>query len=196
MKRTILAACAVLMVVATGTAHAQYPNKPIRLIVPFAPGGSSDIVSRSFAVEMIRMLGQSVVESKPGGAGIIAMQEVKGAAPDGYTIILGHVGTLAVNPAMFAKLPYDPVKDFVPITLLAKVPSLLVVNSEKMNVKNLKELVGYEENAGRTELWLCRQWQLGPPRDGVHRVDSGLYRNTRAIQRHRPDDDGSARWPA
>ena len=144
MKRIILAACAVLMAVATGAAHAQYPNKPIRLIVPFAPGGSSDIVSRAFAGEMTRILGQSVVvEGKPGGAGNIAMQEVKGAAPDGYTIILGHVGTLAVNPAMFAKLPYDPVKDFVPITLLAKVPSLLVVNSEKMNVKNLKELVEY-----------------------------------------------------
>ncbi|MCY7386985.1 MAG: tripartite tricarboxylate transporter substrate binding protein [Burkholderiales bacterium] len=150
MKNKILAACAVLLAVATGAAHAQYPNKPIRLIVPFAPGGSSDIVSRSFAGEMGRILGQTVVvESKPGGAGNIAMQEVKGSAPDGYTIILGHVGTLAVNPAMFAKLPYDPVKDFVPITLLAKVPSLLVVNAEKLKVKNLKELVEYaKKNPG------------------------------------------------
>ena len=150
MKKKILAACAVLMAVATGAAHAQYPNKPIRLLVPFAPGGSSDIVSRSFAGEMSKILGQSiVVESKPGGAGNIAMQEAKGSAPDGYTIILGHVGTLAVNPAMFAKLPYDPVNDFVPITLLAKVPSLLVVNAEKMKVKNLKELVEYaKKNPG------------------------------------------------
>ena len=139
MKKKILAACAVVAALISGMAHAQYPNKPIRLLVPFAPGGSSDIVSRSFAAEMGKTLGQTViVESKPGGAGNIAMQEAKGSAPDGYTIILGHVGTLAVNPAMFAKLPYDPVKDFVPITLLAKVPSLLVVNAEKMKVKNLK----------------------------------------------------------
>ena len=144
MKRNILAVCAVIAALLSGAAHAQYPTKPIRLLVPFAPGGSSDIVSRSFAGEMSKILGQSVVvESKPGGAGNIAMQEVKGSAADGYTIILGHVGTLAVNPAMFAKLPYDPVKDFIPITLLAKVPSLLVVNSEKMKVKNLKELVEY-----------------------------------------------------
>jgi tripartite-type tricarboxylate transporter receptor subunit TctC len=126
-------------------AHAQtYPNKPIRLLVPFAPGGSSEIVSRAFAAEMSKTLGQNViVENKPGGAGNIAMQEAKGATPDGYTIILGHVGTLAVNPAMFAKLPYDPVKDFVPITLMAKVPSLLVVNAEKVPAKNLKEFVEY-----------------------------------------------------
>ena len=150
MKRTILTFC-VLVVAMLGTAaYAQYPNKPIRLLVPFAPGGSSDIVSRSFAAEMAKTLGQTVVvESKPGGAGNIAMQEAKNSAPDGYTIILGHVGTLAVNPAMFAKLPYDPVKDFVPITLLAKVPSLLVVNAEKMKVKNLKELVEYaKKNPG------------------------------------------------
>ena len=150
MKKTILNAGVLLSALFAGlaitiTAHAQnYPNKPIRLLVPFAPGGSSDIVSRSFAGEMSKILGQSiVVESKPGGAGNIAMQEAKNSAPDGYTIILGHVGTLAVNPAMFARLPYDPVKDFIPITLLAKVPSLLVVNAEKVKAKNLKELVEY-----------------------------------------------------
>ena len=151
MKKKLLAACAVIGALIAGAAQAQtYPNKPIRLLVPFAPGGSSDIVSRSFAAEMAKTLGQTVVvESKPGGAGNIAMMEAKGSLPDGYTIILGHVGTLAVNPAMFAKLPYDPVKDFVPITLLAKVPSLLVVNAEKMKVKNLKELVEYaKKNPG------------------------------------------------
>ncbi len=154
MKDRILAVAAVigalLSFVLPGAAHAQYPTKPIRLLVPFAPGGSSDIVSRSFAGEMSKILGQSVVvESKPGGAGNIAMSEAKNSPPDGYTIILGHVGTLAVNPAMFAKLPYDPVKDFVPITLLAKVPSMLVVNAEKMQTKNLKELVEYaKKNPG------------------------------------------------
>ena len=142
MKNNLLAVFAVFAAMLSGAQAQPYPNKPIRLLVPFAPGGSSDIVSRSFAGEMQKTLGQTVVvESKPGGAGNIAMQEAKNSAPDGYTIILGHVGTLAVNPAMFAKLPYDPVKDFVPITLLAKVPSMLVVNAEKVNAKNLKELV-------------------------------------------------------
>ena len=96
MKKNSLAVCAVMGALLSGAAQAQYPNKPIRLLVPFAPGGSSDIVSRSFAAEMGKTLGQTiVVESKPGGAGNIAMQEVKGSAPDGYTIILGHVGTSA-----------------------------------------------------------------------------------------------------
>ena len=142
-KMAMLVVCAVIGTLIGGGTQAQtYPTKPIRLLVPFAPGGSSDIVSRSFAAEMQKTLGQTVlVESKPGGAGNIAMQQAKGAAPDGYTIILGHVGTLAVNPAMFAKLPYDPVKDFIPITLLAKVPSMLVVHAEKVKAKNLKELV-------------------------------------------------------
>ncbi len=121
-----------------------YPNKPIRLLVPFAPGGSSEIIARSFAAEMSKTLGQNViVENKPGGAGNIAMVDAKTSIADGYTIILGHVGTLAVNPAMFAKLPYDAAKDFVPITLLAKVPSLLVVNAEKIKAKNLAEFVAY-----------------------------------------------------
>jgi tripartite-type tricarboxylate transporter receptor subunit TctC len=142
MKHRILAIFITAIALCTNAYADTYPSKPIRLLVPFAPGGSSDIVSRSFAAEMQKTLGQTVVvESKPGGAGNIAMTEVKNSAPDGYTIILGHVGTLAVNPAMFAKLPYDPVKDFVPITLLAKVPSMLVVNAEKVKAKNLKELV-------------------------------------------------------
>lgn len=143
MRKMITAIAACIGIVASlGAAHAQYPTKPIRLLVPFAPGGSSEIVSRAFGAELSKVLGQNIiVENKPGGAGNIAMVEAKSSAPDGYTLILGHVGTLAVNPAMFAKLPYDPVKDFVPISLLAKVPSLLVVNAEKVPAKNLKEYV-------------------------------------------------------
>ena len=125
------------------TAHAQtYPTKPIKLIVPFAPGGSSEIVARSVAAEMSKSLGQQmIVDNRPGGAGNIAMQEAARAEPDGYTLILGHVGTLAVNPYMFPKLPYNVDKDFVPVALLAQVPNIFVVNAENVPAKNLKEFV-------------------------------------------------------
>ena len=119
-----------------------WPTKPLRLIVPFAPGGSSEIVARALAGEMGKTIGQSVfVENKPGGAGNIAMQEVANAS-DEHTLILGHIGTLAVNQYIFAKLPYDPNKDFTPITLISKVPSLYVVHPD-LPVKNLKEFVTY-----------------------------------------------------
>jgi tripartite-type tricarboxylate transporter receptor subunit TctC len=122
-------------------ARAQaWPSKSIRFVVPFAPGGSSEIVARSTAAEMSKLLGQSVyVDNKPGGAGNVAMGEVA-RADDQHTLILGHIGTLAVNPYIFDKLPYDPVKDFRPISLLAKVPSLYVVHPD-VPAKNLKEFV-------------------------------------------------------
>jgi len=117
-----------------------WPTRSIRFVVPFAPGGSSEIVARSTAVELGKSLGQTVyVENKPGGAGNIAMADVA-HADDQHTIILGHIGTLAVNPFIFDRLPYDPNKDFKPITLLAKVPSLYVVHPD-LPVKNLKDFV-------------------------------------------------------
>ena len=120
----------------------SWPSKPLRLVVPFAAGGSSEIVARALAGEMAKTIGQNVfVENKPGGAGNIAMQEVANAT-DEHTLILGHIGTLAVNPYLFAKLPYDPIQDFTPITLIAKVPSLYVVHPD-LPVKNLKEFVAY-----------------------------------------------------
>jgi len=119
-----------------------WPTKPLRLIVPFAPGGSSEIVARALAGEMSKTIGQSVfVENKPGGAGNIAMQEVANST-DEHTLILGHIGTLAVNQYIFAKLPYEPNKDFTPITLISKVPSLYVVHPD-LPVKNLKDFVAY-----------------------------------------------------
>ncbi len=123
-------------------AQAAWPNKPLRLVVPFAPGGSSEIVARAVASEMAKGLGQNMfVDNKPGAAGNIAMQEVAGST-DEHTIILGHIGTLAVNPFIFPKLPYDANRDFVPITLVSKVPSLYVVHPD-LPVKNLKEFVAY-----------------------------------------------------
>jgi tripartite-type tricarboxylate transporter receptor subunit TctC len=119
-----------------------WPSKPLRLVVPFAPGGSSEIVARAIAGEMAKTIGQNVfVDNKPGAAGNIAMQEVA-ASTDGHTLILGHIGTLAVNPYIFPKLPYDAEKDFAPITLISKVPSLYVVHPD-LPVKDLKEFVAY-----------------------------------------------------
>jgi tripartite-type tricarboxylate transporter receptor subunit TctC len=126
-----------------------WPSKAVRFVVPFAPGGSSEIVARTTAAEMSKQLGQSVyVDNKPGAAGNVAMQEVA-RADDQHTIILGHIGTLAVNPYIFDKLPYDPVKDFRPISLLAKVPSLYLVRPD-LPVKNLKEFIAYaKKNPGK-----------------------------------------------
>ncbi|MGZ5133107.1 MAG: Bug family tripartite tricarboxylate transporter substrate binding protein [Caldimonas sp.] len=142
-RRTLLgwagagAAAALPMV---GRAQPAWPNRPIRFVVPFAPGGSSEIVARSTAVELTKLLGTSVyVENKPGGAGNVAMAEVA-AATDQHTLVLGHIGTLAVNPFIFDKLPYDPIRDFRPISLLAKVPSLYVVHPA-VPAKDLKEFV-------------------------------------------------------
>jgi len=128
------------------TARADnWPTRSIRFVVPFAPGGSSEIVARSTAVELGKSLGQTVyVENKPGGAGNIAMADVA-HADDQHTIILGHIGTLAVNPFIFDRLPYDPNKDFKPITLLAKVPSLYVVHPD-LPAKNLKDFVSLARN--------------------------------------------------
>jgi tripartite-type tricarboxylate transporter receptor subunit TctC len=136
--RRALAAFAVAPLVAA----AQYPAKPIRFVVPFAPGGSSEIVARSVAQELTTQMGQSVyVENKAGGAGTIAMVDVKNAPPDGYTIILGHVGSLAVNPYAMKNHPYDVNKDFIPVALLARVPNLFVVNAETVPVKDFKEFI-------------------------------------------------------
>ena len=125
----------------------SYPSKVVRLVVPFAPGGSSEIIARTLAHRLSENLGQQfIVENKPGGGGNIAMQEVARAEPDGYTLMLGHVGSLAMNPPMFAnnpamkKPPYDANKDFIPVSLVAVVPSLFVVNAG-VPAKDLKEFV-------------------------------------------------------
>ena len=145
-RRTLLthtaAAGLALSPLLSARAADPWPTKPLRLVVPFAPGGSSEIVARAIAAEMAKSIGQNVfVDNKPGAAGNIAMQEVA-ASTDGHTLILGHIGTLAVNPYIFAKLPYDAEKDFAPITLISKVPSLYVVHPD-LPVKDLKEFVAY-----------------------------------------------------
>lgn len=149
-RRTLLQHLGAMAAGLSGlSAHAQgsstWPTKPIRVVVPFAPGGSSEIVARAITGEMGKTIGQNMfVENKPGAAGNIAMQEVAHATDD-HTLILGHIGTLAVNPFIFPKLPYDPIKDFTPITLISKVPSLYVVHPD-LPVKNLKEFVAYAKS--------------------------------------------------
>lgn len=136
------AAAAVLALPSLG--HAAWnPSKPIRFVVPFAPGGSSEIVARAVAAELTTALGQSVfVENKPGGAGTIAMTDVKNAPPDGHTLILGHIGTLAVNPFAMERQPYDVNKDFTPLVLLARVPNALAVHPS-LPVKDMKDFIAY-----------------------------------------------------
>ena len=131
-------------------AQADWPTKPIRFVVPFAPGGTSEIVARAVAAELTKQLGQTVyVENKPGGAGTVAMADVAKSPPDGYTMILGHVGTLAVNPYMLANQPYDVNKDFVPVTLLAKVPNVFVIHPD-VPAKDFAEFVAYaKKNPGK-----------------------------------------------
>lgn len=139
-RRLLLLSSAGLAV--PGWAQTAWPTRAIRLLVPFAPGGSSEIVARTVAAELTKSLGQTMyVENKPGGAGNVAMSEVA-RADDQHTLVLGHIGTLAVNPYIFDKLPYDPVKDFRPVTLLAKVPSLYVVHPD-VPAKTLQEFVAY-----------------------------------------------------
>lgn len=123
-------------------AHASsYPDKPIKLIVPFPPGGSTDLVARLLAEKMSVILGQQVVVDNRGGAGgTIGISAVARAEPDGYTIGMATVSTHGANPAVYTKLPYDPVKDFQPITNVMSVPSVFVV-SPKLPVKNMKEFI-------------------------------------------------------
>jgi tripartite-type tricarboxylate transporter receptor subunit TctC len=121
--------------------HAAWPEKPIRLVVPYGPGGSSDVIARLLGNEMAKTLGQAVIiDNKGGASGIVAMQEVARSAPDGYNIVLGHVGTLAVNPALFPKLPYGDA-DFTPVVLLVKVPMVFAVGA-KVPAKTLAQFVG------------------------------------------------------
>jgi tripartite-type tricarboxylate transporter receptor subunit TctC len=139
MNRLLLAVLAASLAVA---AQAQtWPTKPIRLLVPFAPGGTSSIVARSIGAEMEKGLGQPIIiDNRPGGGGNVAMQEAARADPDGYTLIIGHIGSLAVNPFMFDKLPFDTNADFQAVSLLAKVPSIFVVQAD-VPAKDLREFV-------------------------------------------------------
>ena len=143
-------AVTLLLALAAGALAQSYPSRPLRLIVPFPPGGSTDILARALAQKLGENLAQAVVIDNRGGAGgTIGSEAAAKAAPDGYTIMMGHLGTLAVNVAIYKKLPYDPVKSFSPVCLMAIVPSVLVVNNA-LPVASVAELVAYAKaNPGK-----------------------------------------------
>jgi tripartite-type tricarboxylate transporter receptor subunit TctC len=137
---TALAGCLALPV----AAQAAWPSKPLRLVVPFAPGGTTDLLARAMALELQQRLGQAVVvDNKAGAGGNIGSAEVA-KATDGHTLLMGTVGTHAINAALYPKLPYDPVKDFSPITLVAAVPNVLVLNpanAEHYGIRTVADLI-------------------------------------------------------
>ncbi|QTL02145.1 tripartite tricarboxylate transporter substrate binding protein [Aquabacter sp. L1I39] len=144
-RRTLLSACAGLaaaLLCAVGPASAQtYPTRPVTLVVPYAPGGASDALGRLVAKWLQEKLGQPfVVENRPGAGSAVGADFVARATPDGYTLLLATSTTLAINPALYKKLPYDPLTSFTPVGLVANVPFVLVANPST-GVKTLKDFV-------------------------------------------------------
>jgi tripartite-type tricarboxylate transporter receptor subunit TctC len=129
---------------------APFPSRPVKLVVPFPPGGPLDIVGRAIAQKLSEAWGQSVlVDNRPGAGGNIGADLVAKSPPDGYTVLMGALSTHAVNPSLYAKMPYDAVKDFAPITLVAITPNVLVVNAA-LPVNSAKEFVAYAKaNSGK-----------------------------------------------
>src|SRR5688572_33315745 len=138
MKRLLI----LLLCCAAAQAFAQgYPAKPVRLIVPYPPGGGNDTLGRLFAAKLGERLGQPfVVENRPGAGTMIGTEAAAKSTPDGYTIRLSSISTHALSPNLYSRVPYDPVKDFAPITLLGIAPTVLVVNHD-LAAKNLGELI-------------------------------------------------------
>jgi tripartite-type tricarboxylate transporter receptor subunit TctC len=142
LRRSLLAGAAALPL-ATARAQQNYPTKPIRLVVGYSPGGGNDLIARVVAAKLQDKLGQPIViDNKPGAQSIVAAELVAKAAPDGYTLLVAPSGPMTINPAVYSKLPYDPLRDFAPISLLAEFPLLLVVGADQP-VKSVKELVEY-----------------------------------------------------
>ncbi|HET9045365.1 MAG TPA: tripartite tricarboxylate transporter substrate binding protein [Casimicrobiaceae bacterium] len=131
-------------------AQSAYPTKPVRIVVPFPAGGTTDILARAAAQKLSETWGQqAIVDNRPGAGGNIGAELVAKSAPDGYTLLMGTVGTHAINASLYPKMPYDHVKDFVPVILVAGVPNVLVVNPE-LPVRSVQELMAYAKaNPGK-----------------------------------------------
>lgn len=142
-RRTALAGALSLLACGTAYSADNYPSRTVRMIVPFAPGGASDFVARIIQPAMVELLKQQVViDNRTGAAGNIGVEVGARASPDGYTFILGNVGTMAINPVYFTKFQYKPLKDLIPITQVVDVPGSLVVNPT-LPAKSVKELIAY-----------------------------------------------------
>ncbi len=146
-RRALLA---VAMLALTGAAYADYPDKPIRLVVPFPPGGGADNLARTIVPKASQILGQPIViDNKPGAGGNIGSAEVARAAPDGYTLLQGTNGTHGINQALYPKTGFDPLKDFVPIARWTVIPAMLVIHPS-LPANNVAELVAYlKANPGK-----------------------------------------------
>ena len=143
-RRLLITAAAVAFAPLPALAQSAWPNKPVRIVVPFAPAGTTDILARALAPELSRAFGQPfIIENKPGAGGNLGADLVAKSG-DGHTLLMGTVGTHAINPALYARMPYDHVKDFVPVTLVAGVPNVLVMNpakAEALGIKSVPDLI-------------------------------------------------------
>jgi len=152
-----IAATALLPVAMSAAAQSGWPNKPVRIVVPFAPGGTTDILARAVAPELSKAFGQQfVVDNRAGAGGNVGADIVAKSPGDGYTLLMGTVGTHGINKALYAKLPYDPQKDFVPITLVAAVPNVMEMNADKakaLGINNVADFIKYAKaNPGKLNM--------------------------------------------
>ena len=169
------AATALSLAFAVGAQQtAAYPAKPVKLVIPFPPGGPLDIVGRAIAHKLTEAWGQSVVvDNRPGAGGNIGADVVAKAAPDGYTILMGALSTHAVNPSLYAKMPYNAITDFAPITLVAVTPNVLVVNAA-LPVNSAKEFIAYAKaNSGKLAFGSGSNGSAGHLAGELFKVDTG-----------------------
>jgi tripartite-type tricarboxylate transporter receptor subunit TctC len=156
-RRTLCLVGLALALVPTAWAQSAWPTKPVRIVVPFAPGGTTDILARALAPELSRAFGQQfIVDNKPGAGGNVGAAEVARAPNDGHTFLMGTVGTHGINVSLYSKMPYDPVKDFAPVTLVAGVPNVLVMNPAKAaeyRIETVPDLIRFAKaNPGKLNM--------------------------------------------
>jgi tripartite-type tricarboxylate transporter receptor subunit TctC len=177
-RRLLLAGFGALSLISSTAALAQ-ANKPIRLIVPYAPGGPLDIVARGLAERVKDKLGVVIVENKAGAGGNLGADTVAKAAPDGHTLVMGAVATHAINPWLFTKIPYDPIRDFTPITLVARVPNVLVMNAEaaqKLGINSVADLVAYaKKNPGKLNYGSGGNGSAGHLAGEMFKAQAGIF---------------------
>ena len=153
----LLASAATFFVANGAQAQGAWPSRPVKIVVPFSPGGTTDILARAVAPELSKAFGQPfIVDNRPGAGGNVGADLVAKAPADGYTLLMGTVGTHGINKSLYAKLPYDPQKDFAPITLVAGVPNVMVMNAEKANslgISSVADFVKYAKaNPGKLNM--------------------------------------------